>query len=169
MNNTKKYITGVSLIGLLLTLYTVSFAETEIEIKGVKIGMDKELCEKITTSNMTTDFTIAGIYAISKFYPVTLDFNGDKLDRFTFLFNSSDFDTMLDAVKSKYTDLKCVDSVVTNNFGAEFDNKNCQLQNTTTVLNLIKYIDLKTSALSLTSHEYIKKYLDKKNERNKDL
>lgn len=169
------------IIWILLLIPSLCFAEKEIEIKGIKVGMDKEDVEKIVVPLSLFDengkpqkikpsnFTVAGIRGKGTYSSTLVKYDNDKLTSFSFYFSPNDFSMILQAIKDKYPRLKCKNEMLSNAFGASFKNVKCSIKNNVSVLELDKYIDLETSALSLYSHEYIKNLVEKQKERSKDL
>jgi hypothetical protein len=159
----------------------MAIAETEIEIKGIKIGMSQNDYEIIVPPQRFFDednkpirvkpseFTIAEIPGKHVYSSAGATFEADKLDSFLFFFKSENFDKMLNAVKAKYPKLKCENSIVNNAFGATFKNINCYLKDKSGQFKLTKYVDLETSSLSIRSHEYIKRTANKQKIPSKDL
>jgi hypothetical protein len=117
-----------------------------------------------------SDFTIAEINSIYEFRPASIEYDeNNKLESFRFTFSSRNFSTMLTAIKDKFPKLKCKNSTVSNAYGAKFNDINCNFSNSKTVLKLTKYIDLDTSVLTMKSHQYEKKEMQKYKKRTKDL
>lgn len=138
-----------------------------IEIKGLRIGMTKEEVEQKIGSLPARDFTIAG--ARSK-YPFAPKFYDGKLDSFSFFFESGKFEEVVSAVKEKYPDLKCDDSVVTNAMGGSFAQVRCIKADELGALYLSRFVsDIKTSSLAMLSERSKREYEQKRNERKRDL
>ncbi len=150
----------------------VSFGQ-EIEIKGISLGMSKDKFDNTIDRSGVEDFTIGGVK--SK-YPNPLSdanftlFYDNKLDQFVFLFDSSKFEDVLSAVKTKYPEIKCVDSEISNAMGAKFNQVTCILKGDNGDLGVNKFSnDIKTSGLILHSNRLLKKALAKDKEQQKDI
>ena len=159
----------ISILSFLLitSFISMSFAATEIEIKGVKVGIDATDYYNIV--NYSKKFTVAGVNGKDADTSTSVTFDNDKLDEFYFFFEPNDFNHVLNALKNKYPTIKCTNSKVINAFGASFNNIDCDLKDKTSYLSITKYMDINTSALSIQSLKSIaKKTMNQKN-RNKDL
>ncbi len=139
-----------------------------IEIKGLRIGMTIGEVEKTIGPLPVRDFTIAGVRnKYSTFSPV---FHDGKLDYFQFAFDPSAFDEVASAVKDKYPALFCQNTTITNAMGAVFKQTQCSLKDKLGSLLLSRYTgQITTSTLSLTSTRALNEFLEKRNERKKDL
>jgi hypothetical protein len=143
----------------LLVLASVSYAQ---EIKGIRIGMTQEAYEKAMEA--AGFFTIGGV---SPMYAVTRSFDEQgRLQEFSFIFRSSDWEQVRDAVKEKYPKLKCVRSTASNRMGATFPQEHCFF-GTLGMSRLVSDID--TSFLSLTSKELADRRRKESNEKKKDI
>jgi hypothetical protein len=131
-----------------------------IEIKGLRMGMPESEAKSIIDKN--GGITIAEVYA--DYY--NLAYHEGKLDKFSFLFKSSEFDSVLGAVKEKYPSLKCSDSTVSNAMGASFDQTECNLISSEAAMVLIRRADVKTSALIISSKRLLDE-MAKSNEKSK--
>lgn len=158
---------------LLLLLPCVAFAETDIEIKGIRVGMSKEAYKQIVTGQ--SNFTIAGInsmYGQPKGSALNFDKEGN-LDSFMFFFDSTEFSAMRAAITDKYPEIKCDNKIVTNAYNAKYNDIVCSLSDKPGILELKKFVNLKTSVLALRSHKLdlneSRNKLLKKKERAKDL
>lgn len=142
----------------------------EIDIKGLRLGMARAEVEEKFGSLPLKDFTIAGVqsrYPIGP--PRLLAFYEDRLDSFTFAFDADQFEDVRGAVKQKYPALKCESIPVTNAMGALFTDVHCSLGDERGLLELTKFIDLRTSALTLRSYRKLKEISDKNKEKQNDL
>ena len=128
----------------------------EIEVKGVRLGMNKAEAEELLGTRINPkQFSIAGVS--SKTPPAIFNnFIDEKLSSFTFLFHSSNFLQLLVAVKGKYPELICETSEVKNKMGAAFEQVQCKLNSPEGNLLLSKYyLDLNSSGLVLRSIQEI--------------
>lgn len=127
------------------TLSTAQAADDTINIKGVYIGMPAAEAKAIDLT------TIAGIR--NKYAPVANPLKGEhSVTGVIFFFDSSDFPTMLAAVRTKYPAIKCEESAVGNAMGAKFTQVECELKSGDVLLTLNRYVsDIKTSVLALDS------------------
>jgi hypothetical protein len=153
---------------LLLLIPCACFASTDIEIKGIRIGMNSD--DYYQKLGAPSKFTIAGIHLKEEWAaPITTNDNDGNLESFTFYFDSEEFASMQGAIKKKYPKIKCTTNAVSNAFGATFDDVFCSISDKTSVLILHKYVDLKTSSLDLYTQAVAKKILKKEKDRAKDL
>jgi hypothetical protein len=122
-------------------LFAVASLAHAQDIKGVHIGMTKDAYEKVIQAESST---VGGVYP--KYMP-TPEFDEEgKLTNYTMFFRASDYADVRDAVKTKYPRTKCVQSSVSNNFGAKFQQEHC----TFGTLFLVRLGgDVETSVLSL--------------------
>ena len=126
-----------------------------IEIKGITIGMPIQDYKLIIANNGDGFFSIGGVTGKSPSPPLYKLRDG-KLDSFTFIFEPSDFPRVLEAVKNKYPSINCNNNEVQNRMGATFNQVECVLDGTNSVLNLSKYAgDIETSMLMITSNEHL--------------
>jgi len=91
------------------------------EVKGITMGMDRTEVEKLYPQGVE-GITVGGIS--SAYASIAYDGN-DKVESFSFFFDSGDFFKVMDAVKTKYPKIKCVTSTVQNGYGASFEQVKC--------------------------------------------
>lgn len=145
-----------------------SMENSEIELKGIQLGMPKSEVERLIGSNPKS-FTIAGIYPKSS-VAVWTSFINEKLSKFTFIFDASNFRLMQSAVKEKYPQLACESSEVKNRMGATFEEVKCKINSQSGNFLLSRfYIDLSTSAIVMTSVEEQEKIRIEMEKRKKDI
>lgn len=156
------------LIFIFVTYNNVS--AQKIEIKGLYIGMPRELAEPIAS---TKPFTIAGIESINgnPFKGLVYEFENDKLSFFDFYFDSTEFNIMLSVIKKKFSGIKCEKSNIKNLFGAVFEKNYCTIMDKNSVLKLINFQsnDMKTSVLSLYSTKVVEDAVDDLKKRESDI
>lgn len=155
-------------LSLLFVIFSTSscLCESQIEIKGIKIGMSKIDYENIV--GVPSRFTIAGVYS-KNMQPISSQFQNNKLEGVSFYFNSKEFDSILNAVRLKFPDIICTNREIKNKFGAVFTDIGCKIATEVSTLTLTKYLDVNTSVLSLVSQELVKKHQDKQKEKAKDI
>lgn len=162
----KKFSILIALTFIIIFQSAVVFG-LELEIKGIRLGMTETEVQEKMDSNLVGYITIAGVR--SK-YPVGFEYYNGKLDHLTILFDSNEFETIAEAVKAKYPQIKCNTGKVTNGYGASFTQKFCELKGKTGELILFKFLDtIETSCLSLKSNRLIKQNSDEHNKKKKDL
>lgn len=157
---------------LLTTITLLVFAHSaiaqSIEIKGLHVGMPKaEVQEKFPTWK---DFTIAGVRSKFVLTPVSIEYRDDKIDKLTFFFDSSSFETVLGAIKEKYPETICKSTQVRNAMGATFEQIQCLLKGGESDLLLSRYIsDIRTSMLAVASKKSQEEQAEKGKQRKKDI
>jgi hypothetical protein len=138
-----------------------------IEIKGLRLGMtESEAEEKVGKM----PFTVAGVEAMNS-RPI-IEFYENKLDYFLFAFDEDKFEDVLQSVKTKYPDLKCVESTLSNAMGASFQQVTCRMHNQLGSLTLERYganTHLDISALSLQSYRRINEWEEKQKAKQSDI
>lgn len=156
----------------IFALTSFCFSVDEIEIKGLKVGLN------VDEINSKTPIKY---YIMDKVIPedASPDMNGFKLAQYTtlagrtiiggdviffknisdqinFYFPSSDFDFILSAISEKYKNIKCADSTISNINGAVFTQKECFLSDAKSVLSFKKYSStIDVSRISIKSHRRI--------------
>ncbi len=114
-----------------IALFLSSCYANDIEIKGLKMGMKYDDISKLYTiskfekSYFATmkdgkDITIGGV----KTNFVGLGFSNETLDSLMISFESTSFEDVLDAIKTKYS-VKCEYSKIQNRMGAIFNQIEC--------------------------------------------
>jgi hypothetical protein len=159
----------LSLAAVLSAVASYSIAQDgSLEIKGLKIGMSKEeVTEKYPT---WTGFTVAGARAKYAALPVMIKYHENKLDEFMFFFTPDAFDALLIAFKEKYPSLACTSSSLGNAMGANYEQVQCSLSDSDSVLQVRKYVsDSRTSLLSLHSKRFVEEESKKQREQKKDI
>lgn len=140
----------------------------EIEIKGIYLGMTKEAAiEKVGQIPVPPhSFTIGGVSNKD----IMWKFHKNKLDHFEFYFNPIGFKFVVKAIKSKYPNLDCSESTVSNSMGAKFTQVNCILVTATSTLFLSRYApDLTTSTLELLSERKMRELSKELKQSEKDI
>jgi len=156
------------LIVFITATSSLAASEQGIEIKGLRIGMTKEDFKAKFGGPPYKRFTIAGIPSNNEYIPPK--FRDDKLEMYFFAFSPSYFTEMLQAIGTKFPQMKCTESKIKNEFGAVFDQVKCDYNDDKSTLTLIRYLDLKTSALTLSTPDYFKgDSKEKADERLRDL
>ncbi|MDO8946903.1 MAG: hypothetical protein Q7U88_07055 [Desulfocapsaceae bacterium] len=156
------------MVMVVLAVYSpeLSFGQ-DIEIKGLSLGMSKEKFDKDIGTNSMKNFTIAGVKSM---YSLRPEFFENNLDAFNFFFDAGKFDDVLSAVTSKYSDIKCEESELSNAMGAHFKQVECELKGNVGTLRIVRFVgDVNTSLLSLWSDRYLKDFTAKRKEKQKDI
>lgn len=157
----------MTVIALALLLPFSANSQT-IEIKGIQIGLPKEQVEQKAPDSDA--FTIAGVKSKFDMIPYSTKYRDGLLDRFAFYFHSRSFENVLGAVKEKYPKISCVSSPVGNAMGASFEQIQCSLKGTDSILELRRYAGvIDTSALTLTSFKFIEDENEKEKNKKKDI
>jgi hypothetical protein len=154
-------------MALLLGFAAPAFSQS-VEIKGLSVGMTKAEVQDLFPT--WKGFTVAGVPSKYPSVSVLPKYHEDRLDQLMFFFNPDSFATVLDAVKSKYPNLKCVDSKVGNAMGAQFSQVECTMGDSSSVLQLTRFVgDINTSGLSLLSRRSLAEDLEKAKQTKKDI
>lgn len=112
----------------------------EIEIKGLKVGMDhKDFMQAMSESDASGGFTIGGVPLTNYKKQPYVEFVDDKVATLYFKFDSVNFDSVFEAVKSKYPSTRCEKSEIQNRMGASFQQTECQLSSITGLMTLSRY------------------------------
>ncbi len=157
---------AIALLGFILPLNSALCQD--IEIKGLRLGMNKAEVETKVGPLPLKNFTIGGVP--SQFSEIRPRFDDqDKLEDFTFFFDPNDFDKILRAVKAKYPKLKCKGSRVANAMGASFRQTECEMKDRLGKLEITRYIDLESSVLTLRSHKFKKFIKDAAQKGSNDI
>jgi triacylglycerol esterase/lipase EstA (alpha/beta hydrolase family) len=136
-----------------------------LEIKGISIGMPKSQIENIIRPEEI--FTIGGVKSQGGL--VIRDYFEGNLDQFIFPFKPSKFAEVYEAVKEKYPTMVCVESSVSNAMGATFKQTECKIDGTDSILQLVRMIDINTSALVLVSKRKLNETEKSKDHNKKDI
>jgi len=140
-----------------------------IEIKGITIGMPIQDYKIIIANNGDGFFSIGGATGKSPSPPLYKIRDG-KLDSFYFIFEPNDFPRVMEAVHNKYPGLNCTNKEIQNRMGATFNQVECALNGTNSLLNLSKYADdVETSMLMITSYEYLNELKKKSTKDSGDI
>lgn len=139
-----------------------------IDIKGIAVGMNKvEVDAKLGAPR---DFTIAGVP--SKYSGPSLRYGPDQiLDTFIFFFYAGRFDDVVDALKSKYPTMKCLDSDMQTKGGGHFKDTTCELDGANGAhLHMTRFVgDIETSSLMMQSERAAKEAAEEREKRLKDI
>ena len=147
---------------------TVAAQDAVLEIRGLRIGMTQD--EVVEMYPNWADFTVAGTRAKFPNMPVTIKYHENKLDQFTYFFASDGFDSLMSAFKEKYPALSCKNSKIGNAMGATYEQIQCDLTDSNSVIRMSKYVsDSRTSLLSLNSKRIVDEMLKKHREKKKDI
>lgn len=141
-----------------------------IDLKGFYIGMPEEAARARMPSSLSSKrFTIADVP--SKYSTPSWGFHNGALDHFNFFFESDDFSKVFAAVRDKFPSITCEHSTVQNRYGAKFEQAECTLAHTNTILTLRRYVggDLTTSGLSLYSSRYHEELRQRAARKSKDI
>lgn len=151
----------------LIQFAPAAFSQT-IDIKGISIGMSQE---EISKKFLNWDgFTIAGVQGKMKRSPVITEYFEGKLDIMIFPFNSEDFRIVRSAIEEKYPLLSCKNSEVGNTQGAIFDQINCTLEDTKSLLQLDRFSgDIRSSVLSISSKRRLNEIGENIKQKKKDI
>lgn len=156
------------LLALIAVLFPISSLAQPIEIKGLRVGMTKaEVQKKFPTFK---GFTIAGVRSKHDFLPLEVSYRSGKLHNLMFIFAPANFDTVFGAIKEKYPNINCEKSLVGNPMGATFGQVECSLQDSDSVLKLVRYAtDISTSVLIVSSKKLLEEQEANAKQRKKDI
>jgi ABC-type amino acid transport substrate-binding protein len=164
-----KPLAALTLAAVLLAQAASTLAQdAPLEIKGLRIGMSKE---EVTEKHPNwTGFTVAGARAKYAALPVMVKYHENRLDQLMFFFTPDAFDVLLTAFKEKYPALACKSSSIGNAMGATYEQVQCSLSDSDSVLQVRKYVnDSRTSLLSLHSKRFVEEETKKQREQKKDI
>lgn len=151
---------------LLATFSAVGFAQA-LEIKGLRLGMSQFDVQDLHGQLPLRDFTIAGVRSKNSISP---DFLNGRMERFTFYFDSAEFDTVRPVVAERYPKMHCDNSVVSNSMGAKLRQTECFLKGSDGVLLLSRFVsDSTTSSLTMIANAVLERQKKKDSERHKDF
>lgn len=141
---------ALPVLAALVLSHSAAAADT-IDIKGIRLGMSQLDIQELHGTLPLRDFTIGGVR--SK-YSVSPDFLDGKMQVLRIFFDASGFDQVRSAVRTKYPDLACADSDVTNAMGTRFTQTECHLKGNDGILTLRRFSStISTGSLSLISNE----------------
>jgi hypothetical protein len=141
--------------GLLFAFASFSAFAEPIIIKGIYLGMSKAEFDEFIPDITYRSWTVGGVKSKHVGSAATPKFEDGKLVSFLFWFDSSEYESVRNAVASKYPKLRCKNSTAQNHYGASFKNERCTLG---TEFSIERYSsDIETSSLSMISNEELKK------------
>jgi hypothetical protein len=157
-----------TIVALFVVMLPISALAQSIEIKGLRVGMTKaEVQKKFPTWK---NFTIAGVPNKYESLTFNIEYQDDRLNQFTFFFDAASFETVLEAIREKYPATKCKTSKVGNAMGAKFEQVQCLMSDSESVLELLRYVgDIQTSMLSLISKKALDDQARKTKQQKKDI
>jgi hypothetical protein len=183
---------------VLIGLSSVAFADEHIDIKGFHLGMTQQEVDTFKNGYYRTDaptfdrktfkqlpplvpcfddckpgetpiFTIGGAGIMFDSTQPFVHYTENIADRVLITLSPSKFDVIKDALLTKYSATKCVDSDVSNAMNAHFTQTQCTYQTATEVLTLTRYVDLTTSAITINSVDNLKANAEQAEKAKRDL
>lgn len=174
------------IIAMVLDNQKAPYSPSELEIKGIKIGMTEhdanyaKIDSQMKAIQSASErervaglgFTIGGVRSKNDMLnDVDFTFRDEKLVMLTFIFKPDGFDMVIEAVKSKYPMLQCNESIVSNAMGASFHQIDCEVNDSKGNTLLITKFDgnIETSSLHLFSQRYLDELKKKRNDKKQDF
>ena len=166
----------------LVLVFMVTCFATEVEIKGLKIGITKDDISKIyqikkfpLKDKLNRDkYYLSGdmiTIADSKIFDMELFFVDDKVDYINITLYSSSFDKVLDAIKGKYNNVKCTNYEIKNKLGNSFTQTECQVNDGKSYLFIKRFFELNMdrSVLEIKSNNIMQEEQKNINSYKKDI
>ena len=138
-----------------------------IEIKGIYFGMPQvDFYKKFGEPPTSNIVYIAGIEGQAQTY-----FENKFLEKFVFIFESQNFESILESVKNKYPQMLCDKGMLQNKMGATFQQVECLLNDKTGNLYLVKYAggNISKSILQLIKKSHLDQIKIQQEKSKKDI
>jgi len=151
----------IAVVLLFLTGFSplTSVAADRVEIKGLKVGLTEQEVKKAIKGDLYNhpDFSIGGVSGKSgDTHPLSFIWKDKKLVGFFFKFDPTDFNTLLESVKGKYSQVGCENSEVSTAMGAKFLQISCGTVIGDDRISVVKYgSNITESRLSVFSMDYL--------------